>query len=88
MEELTLMDALSLGGNLADDLIREGATALLNSMHEDIDYPKSPPTVIRNVLDGLDPQVVQTDTYGDDNDMQLRKDKLQAANELVCPLVD
>jgi len=87
MEDLTLMDALGLGDGLADELIREGAAGLLNSMYDEIDYPKSPPTVIRNVVDGLDPQVFQSEQFVDDDDMQKRKDMLQAANDLVCPLL-
>jgi hypothetical protein len=86
MEDLTLMDALALSKNLADELIREGTAGLLNSLHEEIDYPKSPPTVRSSVVDGLDPQIIQSEE-SDDNDMQPRKDKLQAANELVCPLL-
>jgi len=87
MEDLTLMEALGLGEGLAEELIREGAAGMLNAMYEEIDYPKSPPTVIRNVVDGLDPQIIQSEQYGDDDDMQLRKDLLQAANDLVCPLL-
>ena len=87
MEDLTLMEALGLGEGLADELIREGAAGMLNAMYEEIDYPKSPPTVIRNVVDGLDPKIVQSELYADDDDMQKRKDLLQAANDLVCPLL-
>lgn len=87
MEDLTLMQALGLSEGLADELIREGAAGMLNAMYEEIDYPKSPPTVMRNVVDGLDPQIVESEQYVDDNDMQVRKDLLQAANDLVCPLL-
>lgn len=87
MEDLTLMDALGLEGNLANELIREGAAGLLNAEYDEIDYPKSPPTVVRNVEDGLSPQIIQSDKYADDDDMQNRKDMLQAANDLVCPLL-
>lgn len=87
MEDLTLMQALGLGEGLVDELVREGAAGILNAMYEEIDYPKSPPTVIRNVVDGLDPQIVESEQHVDDNDMQARKDLLQAANDLVCPLL-
>jgi hypothetical protein len=87
MEDLTLMEALGLSEGLSDELIREGAAGMLNAMYEEIDYPKSPPTVIRNVVDGLDPQIVESEQFVDDDDMQTRKDLLQAANDLVCPLL-
>ena len=87
MEDLTLMQALGLSEGLADELIREGAAGMLNAIYEEIDYPKSPPTVMRNVVDGLDPQIVESGQYVDDDDMQARKDLLQAANDLVCPLL-
>ena len=87
MEDLTLMEALGLGEGLADELIKEGAAGMLNAMYDEIDYPKSPPTVIRDVVDGLDPQIVESEQYADDNDMQIRKDLLEAANDLVCPLL-
>ena len=87
MEDLTLMEALGLNEGLENELLSEGAAGMLNAMHEEIDYPKSVALVIRNVVDGLDPQILESDSYPDDDDLQKRIDLLQSANNLSCPLL-
>jgi hypothetical protein len=86
MEDLTLMEALDLNEGPEKELLSEGAAGMLNAMHEEIDYPKSVETVIRNVIDGLDPQYLESELYPDDDDLQKRIDLLRSANDLSCPL--
>lgn len=87
MEDLTLMEALGLSEGLENELLSEGAAGMLNAMHEEIDYPKSVEMVMRNVVDGLDPQILESESYLDDDDLQKRIDLLQSANDLSCPLL-
>jgi hypothetical protein len=88
MEDLTLMEALGLSEGLENELLSEGTAGLLNAKHEEIDYPKSEATVRRNVIDGLDPQYLESELYGlDDDDLQKRVNLLQSANDLSCPLL-
>lgn len=88
MEDLTLMEALGLSEGPENQLLSEGTAGLLNALHEEIDYPKDEGMVIRNVVDGLDPQYLESELYGsDDDDLQKRIDLLQSANDLSCPLL-
>jgi hypothetical protein len=88
MEHLTLMQALGLSEGPENQLLSEGTAGLLNALHEEIDYPKSEAMVRRNVIDGLDPQYLESELYGlDDDDLQKRADLLQSANDRSCPLL-
>jgi hypothetical protein len=87
MEELTLMDALGLEGDLVNELLSEGSAGILNAAHHDIHYFKSQETVINNMVDGLDPQVVQSGQYTDDNDIEERLSKFVTENYRGCPLL-
>jgi hypothetical protein len=72
-ENLTLEQALNLGGGNLDKLARQGVAALLN-VRSDIDYPYSEDIVFSTVRAGLlsggEPEATQ----------------LANANELGCPL--
>lgn len=87
MEDLTLMDALGLEGEFVDELLSEGSAAILNAAHHDIHYSKSQETVTGNVVDGLDPQVVQSEQHGDDNDIEDRIFRFVTENYRGCPLL-
>lgn len=86
MEDLTLMDALGLEGDLVNELLSEGSAGFLNAAHHDIHYYKSQETVTSNVVDGLDPQVVQSEQHVDDNDIEERISRLVTENYRGCPL--
>lgn len=88
MEDLTLMDALGLEGDLINDLLSEGSAGYLNAAHHDIHYSKSRDIVRYNVGDGLDPQVVQSEQHGNDNDIDYRIFRLATENNRGCPLVN
>lgn len=87
MEDLTLMDALGLEGDLVNELLSEGSAGFLNAAHHDIHYYKSQETVTSNVVDGLDPQVVQSEQHADDNDIENRISRLVTENYRSCPLL-
>jgi hypothetical protein len=84
-EDLTLFEALSLSGTGEYSLIRHGVAGLLNAAHPDVNYRYSESTVISKVQDGADP-IWTTIFPGNDIDWEERKNELEAANELVCPL--
>ncbi len=93
-ETLTVLQALNLQGSLVNKLISHGTAGLLNDAHVDVNYQMSTTTTIRNIADGLDP-VLSTTLYdpfdpndNNDNDLELRKNFLDAANNGVggCPL--
>jgi hypothetical protein len=86
-ETLTVIQALALQGGGANQLIRQGTAGLLNVYSEEVDYGMSLSTTLRQFQDGLDPQLF--DMWPDaDNDLELRKDFLDAANNGLggCPL--
>lgn len=89
--DLTLMDALKLKGfgNL-NKMVKQGTAAFLNAafLDDDLAFPHSKSTVIRNVEDGLDPQYIQSATYGDDNDLRERFKALKDANNQICPFIE
>lgn len=85
-EGITMLEALQLNGGGAKALLRQGAAGILNALSTEVDYNMSLETAIRNIEDGLDPLVFQSSTYGDDDDLEQRKNFLEAANEQVCPL--
>jgi hypothetical protein len=87
MDDLTLMDALGLEGDLVNELLSEGSAGFLNAAHHDIHYYKSQETVTSNVVDGLDPQVVQSEEHADDNDIENRISRLVTENYRACPLL-
>jgi hypothetical protein len=90
-EDLTLLQALNLGGGGVNALLRAGAAGYLNSVYEsthgeeEFNYPKSTSTVIRDVLDGLDP-TYELWPNDNDNDLEARKNTLDAANNLGGPI--
>lgn len=81
-----MLEALQLNGGGGNALIRHGAAGILNALNEDVDYDMSVETAIRNILDGLDPLYIDHPDYGPDDDLELRKDFLEAANEQGCPI--
>lgn len=86
-ETLTVLQALELKGGGANQLIRQGTAGLLNVASTEVDYAMSYNTVLRQFQDGLDPQLF--DMWPDaDNDLEQRKDFLDAANNGAggCPL--
>lgn len=85
-EGITMLEALKLNGGGANALLRHGAAGILNALSTEVDYNMSVETAIRNIEDGLDPLVYQSSTYGDDDDLEKRKNFLEAANEQGCPL--
>jgi hypothetical protein len=90
-ESLTLLEMLNSGGGGVNAMFRQGAAAYLNSVYErtygeDVfNYPKSTSTVIRDVLDGLDP-IYELWPNDNDKDLEARKDSLDAANNLGGPI--
>jgi hypothetical protein len=90
-ESLTLLQALNLGGGGVNALLRAGAAGYLNSVYDStygeevFNYPKSTSTVIRDVLDGLDP-TYELWPNDNDKDLEARKDSLDAANNLGGPI--
>jgi len=88
---LTLMEALKLKGfgNL-NKMVKQGTAAYLNAafLDDDLAFPHSKTTVIRNLEDGLDPQYIQSANYGDDNDFRERFKALKEANKQICPLIE
>lgn len=88
---LTLLQALELGGGGLDALLRAGVAALLNSSEVPspiIDYSLTDDQVYDRVRDGLDPKYVVDLSISHDNDTELKKDILDAANNFAggCPL--
>ena len=84
-EDTTVLEALQLKGGGANALIRQGTAGMLNVLSEDVDYDFSEATTLRQFQDGLDPQLF--DMWPDaDDDMEQRKDALDAANNAGCPL--
>jgi hypothetical protein len=90
-ESLTLLQMLNTEGGGVNALFRQGAAAYLNSVYEsthgeeEFNYPKSTSTVIRDVLDGLDP-TYELWPNDNDNDLEARKNTLDAANNLGGPI--
>jgi hypothetical protein len=90
-ESLTLLEMLNSGGGGVNAMFRAGAAAYLNSVYESengedvFNYPKSTSTVIRDVLDGLDP-IYELWPNDNDKDLEARKDSLDAANNLGGPI--
>jgi hypothetical protein len=90
-ESLTLQEMLNSGGGGVNAMFRQGAAAYLNSVYEStygeeaFNYPKSTSTVIRDVLDGLDP-IYELWPNDNDRDLEARKDSLDAANNLGGPI--
>jgi len=87
-DDITMLEALKLKGGGGNALIRQGAAGILNALSTEVDYNMSLETAIRNILDGLDPLYIDLDGpfYGDDDDLEKRKNFLEAANEMGCPL--
>ena len=88
--DLTLMQALKMnGGGQLGKMVKQGTGAFLNAAFKDSDlaYPYSKSTTIRNVVDGLDPQFIQSTVYGDDDDLKERLQDLKQANKQICPFI-
>ena len=84
-ETTTVLQALQLKGGAANGLIRQGTAGMLNVLIPNVDYDFSEATTLRQFQDGLDPQLF--DMWPDaDDDMEQRKDALDAANNAGCPL--
>jgi hypothetical protein len=84
-EDITVLEALQLKGGGANALIRQGTAGMLNVLSPDVDYDFSEATTLRQFQDGLDPQLF--DMWPDaDDDLEERKDALDAANNAGCPL--
>jgi hypothetical protein len=81
-----MLQALTLKGGGPNALLRQGTAGILNALSTEVDYNMSAETAIRNILDGLDPLYIDHPLYGPDDDLELRKNFLEAANEQVCPL--
>lgn len=65
---ITLLQALNLGGGGINNLARQGTAALLSASHPDLDYPLSPAQVIQAVKDAIANGTINTtasqlDTY-------------------------
>jgi hypothetical protein len=89
--DLTLIQALKLkGGGQMVKMVKQGTGASLNAafVDDDLNYPYSKSTTIRNVVDGLDPQFIQSDLYGDDDDLKERLQYLKKANKQICPFIE
>jgi hypothetical protein len=89
--ELTMMGALKLKGfGELNRMVKQGTAAYLNAafLDDDLAFPHSKSTVIRNVEDGLDPKYIQSATYGDDNDLKERFKSLLEANNQICPFIE
>lgn len=94
--DLTLEEALNLGGGGFKALLRHGVAALLNSGEIDgdfvIDYAFDDGQVYHRVragLDGASPQLIEDIAdIANANDVEKKKNELAAANENVggCPL--
>jgi hypothetical protein len=90
-ESLTLLEMLNSRGGGEYAMFRQGAAAYLNSVYEStvgedvFNYPKSTSTVIRNVLDGLDP-LYELWPHDNDDDLERRKNELEAANTGICEI--
>jgi hypothetical protein len=76
--DLTLLEALDLGGGGAEALARHGVAALLNAASPDVDYPLSEAEVIALVHDAL--------VSGDEGVIEDAKNQLEGFNEAGCPL--
>ncbi|MFP7299304.1 hypothetical protein [Neobacillus niacini] len=74
---ITLLQAVNLGGGGIEALARHAVAALLNSAHPDVDYPLSTTDVI-NLVQGIDPTNAQ--------EVEDLKDLFEGFNELGCPL--
>jgi hypothetical protein len=72
--DLTLKDALSMGGGGFKKLVRHGTAALLSAAHPEVDYPLTKASVISGVKNAF-----QTGEAG-------FADTLADYNELGCPL--
>lgn len=84
-ETTTVLQALQLKGGAENALIRQGTAGMLNVLNPNVDYDFSQATTLRQFQDGLDPQLF--DMWPDaDDDMEQRKDALDAANNAGCPL--
>lgn len=77
LEGLTLNDALSLEGDGVNGLMREATAALLNAVHEDVNYPFRVEEIVSTTQAALS-----------DGDVEAATDIFEAANELACPLDD
>jgi predicted ribosomally synthesized peptide with SipW-like signal peptide len=73
--DTTLMQALWLGVDGLNALAREAVAALLNAAHPAMDYPLTVEEVIKKVQDAIESGHYET-----------AKDKLEAYNNLSCPL--
>lgn len=84
--DYTLLEALDTQNGGYDALAREFAAALLNSDHPNVKYALSTDKVIHNFEDGADPQIINSQEYYNDNDMQEQKNSLSDNNRAGCPL--
>ena len=75
--DLTLLEALELGGGELNALLRHVVAALLNSAHADIDYPYD-----------FDAIIALFQVAVDGGDIEGAKGLLEEANEAGCPLSD
>jgi hypothetical protein len=75
--DLTLLEALELGGGELNALLRHVVAALLNSAHADIDYPYDDDAIIALFQEAVD-----------GGDIEGAKGLLEEANEAGCPLPD
>jgi hypothetical protein len=75
--DLTLLEALELGGGELNALLRHVVAALLNSAHADINYPYDFDAIIALFQEAVDA-----------GDIEAAKGLLEEANEAECPLPD
>jgi hypothetical protein len=84
-EDLTLDEALTLGGGGFNALARHAAAALLNACSDGVNYPYTEQAIITAVVALFNGN---TATLGNQtfNTVNALKDKLDEANNLGCPL--
>lgn len=76
--DLTLGEALDLGGGGEDALARQAVAALLNAASDDVDFEFTEEEVIEKVQDAL--------ASGDPEEIENLKDEFDSENNRGCPL--
>ena len=82
---LTLMEAVSLGGGEYKALVRHAVAALLNACHSNVDYPYTGTQIISTVVSMFNSgsAILGGKNY---SGVEALKDELDRANNLGCPL--
>jgi hypothetical protein len=76
--DLTLEEALRLGGGGEDALARHSASALLNAASEEVDFEFTEQEVIEKVQDAI--------ASGDPEEIENLKDEFDRENNRGCPI--